>query len=41
MKQNCRPLAKYRWPATNQELFKTEVYFKNWRTLRWQNCHQI
>jgi len=40
MKQNCKPLLKCRWPATNQNFQKTEESFENWTTLRKQNCHQ-
>jgi len=38
MKQNYRPC---RWPATNQQLSKTEGSFKNWTTLRWKKCHEL
>jgi len=27
MKQNCKPLSNYRWPATNHKLSKTEGSF--------------
>jgi len=41
MKQNCRPLSKCRWPASNQPLSKTEGSFKNWTMLRWKKCHEL
>ena len=34
MKQNCRRMSKCRCSATNQGLFETEGYIKNWTTLR-------
>jgi len=41
MKQNCRPWSNCRWSATNQQLSKTEAFFKNWATLRWKKCYEL